>query len=89
MTTKFEQHCEMMDEKERQQRLRARAERIYRMLRDWLKDGKRLLTITIVFAVLLAVWMLRYETLSIRGTTVEHRNRITGSICRIEHECWI
>lgn len=51
---------------------------------EWLSDGRRALAAAIVFAVLVAAWMLRYEDL---GSGM-HRNRITGNVCLTIDSCW-
>jgi hypothetical protein len=50
-----------------------------------LSDGPKLLAIAIVLATIVAMWMLRYETLFNGGM---HRNRFTGAVCDIGTECW-
>ena len=53
---------------------------------EWLsEDGRRLIAIAIILAVLVGVWMFRYETLD----PYAHRNRITGAVCSTIHECWL
>jgi hypothetical protein len=45
-----------------------------------------ILAAAIVFATLLAGWLLRYE---IYGPyNLNHRNRFTGATCRVSEECW-
>jgi hypothetical protein len=42
------------------------------------------LALAIVFASLVAGWLLRFENL---GSGM-HRNRISGEVCHISEECW-
>lgn len=53
---------------------------------EWFKDGRRALAAAVVFATVIAAWMLRYETLDRSG--IWHRNRLTGAVCRVEQSCW-
>jgi hypothetical protein len=51
---------------------------------EWFSaDGRRLIAVAIIFATLLGAWMFRYE-----ANGVFHRNRFTGAICELRHECW-
>ena len=52
---------------------------------EWLSDGRRAIAAAIVLAVLVAAWMLRYETV---GSGYTHKNRLTGAVCHIRHSCW-
>jgi hypothetical protein len=48
--------------------------------------GRRaLLASAIMFATLVAAWILRYEGTKQAGV---HRNRITNVRCHAEDECW-
>jgi hypothetical protein len=48
------------------------------------------LAAAIVFATLVAGWMLRYESLLGTGPNEWHmqRNRFTGAVCFMFEECW-
>jgi hypothetical protein len=48
------------------------------------------LAAAIVFATLVAGWMLRYESLLGTGPNEWHmqRNRLTGAVCFMFEECW-
>jgi hypothetical protein len=54
-------------------------------MHGFLSDGKKVLAAAIVFAVLVAAWMLRYE---ITAGGVWHVNRFTGAVCAISESCW-
>jgi hypothetical protein len=49
-------------------------------------DGRIVLAAAIVFAVLVGAWMFRYEP-NAMGSSVFHRNRITGAVCTVSKEC--
>jgi hypothetical protein len=65
--------------------VRERINRTVRGAQDWLSDGRRAMAAAVVFGVLVAAWMLRYETLP-HG--IYHKNRLTGAICHIRSSCW-
>ncbi len=48
-------------------------------------DSQALLAGAIIFAVLIAGWMFRYEN---QANGVRHRNRFTGAVCLVRNECW-
>lgn len=50
------------------------------------QDGKKALAAAIVFAVVVFAWLFRYE--DVGGGSAFHRNRITGAMCHVTHECW-
>lgn len=50
-----------------------------------LDDGRKWLALAIVFAVVVAAWMFRYE--QINSST--HKNRLTGAVCRVWESCWL
>lgn len=55
----------------------------------WVKvmtDSRLVLAAAIVFATLVGAWMFRYETYGPINNL--HRNRFTGTYCKIENECW-
>ena len=56
-------------------------------MHEWFSDGRRALATAIFFAVTVGAWMARYETLDNSGYW--HRNRLTGAVCRVGHECWM
>ncbi|MGA7455030.1 MAG: hypothetical protein WBW73_28550 [Rhodoplanes sp.] len=64
----------------------SQAQKRFDSIKDWLSDGHRLLGVAIIFAVLVAAWMFRYETTDSWG--LHHRNRLTGAVCIISEECW-
>jgi hypothetical protein len=47
-------------------------------------DGRKALALAIVFASLLAAWLVRFENL---GSGM-HLNRVTGEVCHVSEECW-
>jgi len=47
-------------------------------------DAPKALALAIVFASLVAGWLLRFENL---GSGMQ-RNRITGEVCHVSEECW-
>jgi hypothetical protein len=47
--------------------------------------SRALVAAAIIFAALVAAWMLRYEGTKQMGI---HRNRITNVRCYVEDECW-
>jgi hypothetical protein len=49
-----------------------------------LKDGRRIVALAIILAVLLLAWMFRFEPLPGKS----HRNRFTGVRCYEWQECW-
>ena len=53
-------------------------------MKDWFGDGKKLIALSIVFAVLVFGWMFRFEQLSFPI----QKNRFTGAVCDIKTECW-
>lgn len=52
----------------------------------WYDDGRKVLAAAIVFAVVVAGWMLRYELIAGAGL---HKNRLTGVVCRVWESCWL
>ena len=53
---------------------------------NWFSDGKRLIPLSIAFAVIVFAWMARYELMDSLG--VNHRNRFTGAVCSTRRDCW-
>jgi hypothetical protein len=51
---------------------------------EWLLDGRRLIAVAIILATLVGAWMFRYESFG-----ALHRNRSTGVVCLLQHECWV
>jgi hypothetical protein len=51
---------------------------------EWFSDGRRMIAIAIVFAVVAGAWLFRYETVN----QYLHRNRLTGSVCLHVESCW-
>jgi hypothetical protein len=49
------------------------------------QDGQKALAAAIVFAVVVMVWIFRYEEIT---GTASHRNRITGAVCHVAESCW-
>jgi hypothetical protein len=48
-------------------------------------SNKIILVGTFLIVTLLGGWMFRYQT-DRYGLT--HRNRLTGAVCFVAHECW-
>jgi hypothetical protein len=46
--------------------------------------AKRKVAVALVLVAIVVIWMVRFETFN----SNVHRNRITGAVCLVNHECW-